>query len=162
MVIIPLAYMSFHWIWLGTVWQKQNIDGRPLTTSAKMVHLTRHVGTMLLGFSTLLGIKLALWPMMPAASGADDSPSRYLLLILAFAILLASNFWMAFKMRLVSLGALAVLNVFGAAMAFITRNPGFFHRTFWPHWHFFVAGYLFAVLVTVLLLRKKYSQPSIG
>jgi hypothetical protein len=162
MVIIPLAYMSFHWIWLGTVWQKQIIDGRPLTTSAKMVHLTRHMGTMLLGFSTLLAIKLALWPMMPAASGADDSPSRYLLMTLAFAILLVSNFWIAFKMRLVSLAALAALNIFGTAMAFITRNPGFFHRIFWPHWHLFVAGYLFAVLVAVLVLRKKYSQPSIG
>ncbi len=159
MVIIPLAYMSFHWVWLGKVWKKQILDGEPLTTSAKMVHLTRHIGVMLLSFSTLLAIKLALWPMMPVASGADDSIDRFFLMIIAYAVLLGSNFWLAINLRLVSLVALAALNIFGTAMAFITRNPGFFHRVFWPNWHYVVAGYLVVVLVVILCLRKKIPSP---
>ncbi|MFA5864993.1 MAG: hypothetical protein WC975_09940 [Phycisphaerae bacterium] len=160
MAIIPMAYMSFQWIWLGRVWQGQIIDGKPLTISARMVHLTRHVGVMMLGFSTLLAVKLALWPMMPVATEPDNSTQRFILMGLAYGILLGSNIWMWLRLQRFSLGVLAALNIFGAAMAVLTRFPGFFHRVFWPYWFEVAVIYTIVAMTLLLVFRRKIEKMS--
>jgi hypothetical protein len=154
LVLIPLAVMAFFWIWLGVVWEQQILEGRPLTTSARLVPLTRHVGMMLLGFSALLGVKLALWPIMPAVSGYDNESGRFVLMGLAFPILLACNFGIAKRMRLSSLGVLAAMNVFAMFMAYVTRFPGFFKRVFVPNWQILVVGYLVMAIVVGFAIQQ--------
>jgi len=154
LVIIPLAYLAFHWVWLGKIWSRQILDSKPLTTSARMVHLTRHVGVMFLGFSTLLGVKLSLWPLMPAAVGPDNGSGRFFLLVVAFLFLLGANGWMCLNLRIPSLFALAVLNLFSAGVAFVTRTPKFFHEIFQPNWMAFSLGYMVVIILGAILLRR--------
>jgi len=153
LVIIPLAYLAFHWIWLGNLWRAQIIDGVPLTAAARLVHLTRHVGIILLSFATLLAVKLALWPLMPAASVLDNGTARFVLLGVAFGVLLAGNVWIGRPLRGVSLEALAAMNFFGLAVAYLTRMPKFFHEVVQPNWHWMILGYLLVVLAAGAIWR---------
>jgi hypothetical protein len=136
LVLIPLSVLSLFWI----------------STAARLVPLTRHVGVMLLGFSTLLGIKLSLWPILPAVSGDDNHGSRFVLMGVAFLLLLACNIGIARIMKLSSLGVLTALNLFALIMAVVTRFPGFLKRVFLPHWPVMVVGYVVVALVVGILL----------
>lgn len=161
LVLIAVAYMSFHWIWLGCLWQQQILNGKPLTTSARLVPLTKHVGVMMLGFATLLGIKQSLWPIMPTGS-FDNAPGRLILIGIFSLVLLGSNFWIWKKMKLFSLGLLLAMNVFSVGMAFLTRFPGFFKQYFEPNWRMAIGGYILLVLLiglTVSMCRSR-NNPS--
>ena len=162
LVLIVVALMSIHWIWLGRIWQQQRVNGKPLTTSARLVPLTRHVGIMMLGFATLLGIKQSLWPIMPVG-GFDNAPGRLILIGIFSLVLLASNFWIWRKMQLFSLGLLLVMNVFSVGMSFLTRFPGFFKQYFEPHWPLVMGGYFLVVILMGLILsirrRRKMVWP---
>ncbi len=160
LVIIPLSYLSFHWVWLGKVWSQQIIGSEPLTTSARMVRLTRHIGVMLLGFSTLLAVKLALWPLMPASDGFDNSTTRFLLMAVAFFFLLGSSFWMWVGFGLPTMGGLAMLNVFGAGVAFVTRMPKFYHEVFQPNWLVISVGYVGLTLMVAFLVGRRRGRIS--
>jgi hypothetical protein len=155
LVLIPLSILSLFWIWLGKVWQQQIIEGEPLSTSARLVPLTRHVGVMLLGFSTLLGVKLSLWPIMPAVSGYDNHVGRFVLMSVAFLILLACNIGIARRMKLTIFLFLAAFNLFAMMMAIVTRLPGFFHRVFLPNWKLAVCGYIAATVLVAMIVRRK-------
>jgi hypothetical protein len=157
LVLIPVAYMSFHWIWLGCVWEQQILNGKPLTTAAKLVPLTKHVGIMMLGFATLLGIKQSLWPIMPVGS-FDNTPSRLILIGIFSLVLLGSNFWIWKTLRLFSLGMLLAMNVFSVSMAFLTRFPGFFKQHFEPNWRWVISGYILIVLLIGLMISRRESQ----
>lgn len=163
LVLIPVAYMSFHWIWLGWMWQQQILAGKPLSTAARLVPLTKHVGIMMLGFATLLGIKQSLWPIMPIGS-IDNAPSRLILIGVFALVLLGSNVWIWRTLKLFSLGLLLAMNVFSIAMAFLVRFPKFFWQHFEPNWRWAVGGYIFVVLLVGWMIsrrdaRKKMSNP---
>jgi hypothetical protein len=157
LALTAVAYMSFHWIWLGWMWEQQILNGKPLSTAAKLVPLTKHVGIMMLGFATLLGIKLSLWPIMPI--GSDDNTSSRLILIGIFSlVLLGSNFWIWKTLKLFSLGLLLAMNVFSVLMAFLTRFPGFFKQYVEPNWRWAISGYILIVLLIGLAISRRESQ----
>lgn len=161
LALIPVAYMAFHWIWLGCVWQQQILNGKPLTTAARLVPLTKHVGIMMLGFATLLGIKQALWPIMPVGS-FDNAPSRLILIGVFSLVLLGSNIWVWKKMGLFSLGLLLAMNVFSVGMAFLTRFPGFFKQYFEPNWRWAIGGYILIVLLIGLAISSRQSRKKVS
>jgi hypothetical protein len=157
LALIMVAYMAFHWIWLGCVWQQQILNGKPLTTAARLVPLTKHVGIMMLGFATLLGIKQALWPIRPAGT-FDNTPERLILIGVFSLVLLAANLWILKKMRLFSLGLLLVMNVFSVSMAFLTRFPAIFKQYFEPNWRIIIIGYLILGLLLSWIVSIRSSQ----
>jgi hypothetical protein len=158
LVLIPLSLLSLFWIWLGKVWEQQIIEGKPLATAAKLVPLTRHAGVMLLAFSTLLGVKLSLWPIMPAVSGYDNHAGRFVLMSVAFVLLMVCNIGIARRMKISIFGVLAAFNLFSVMMAVVTRVPEFFHRVFLPNLKTVAIGYVIAAFLVVMILKRKNSK----
>jgi hypothetical protein len=151
LVIISISILSLVWTWLGGYWEKQIIHGNPLTTTAKMVTLTRHVGIILLGFSTILFIKLSLWPLMKMVRMFDNSSERFILLAVAIILLLVMNLWIFFRLRSIILGFLLLLNIYMAVLAYLVRFPEWFHCIFKPNWPKYTLPY-FALGLIVLFI----------
>jgi len=153
LTIIPLASLAFLWIWFGKIWSDQIIDGKPLTTTAKMILLTRHIGVMLLGFATLMGVKLSFWPIMPAVSSWDNSPLRFILMSIAYLTLIISNIKIASFFHSFSLTVLVVVNLFCATLAFVTRLPVFFTHYFLPNIAIISAGFILVIIVIAIVFQ---------
>ncbi len=156
--IIPLALLAVLWIWLGRIWSGQIIDGKPLTTTAKMVFLTRHIGIMLLGFATLMAVKLSFWPILPAVSSWDNSTFRFILMSIAYPILILSNAKIASYFQSFSLTVLVVINLFCATLAFVTRMPNFFTNYFLPNIILISSGFILAIVAIAVVFQLKYQS----
>ncbi len=159
LTIIPLAILSAFWIWLGKIWAGQKIDGKPLTTTAKMAFLTSHIGVMLLGFATLMGVKLSFWPIISSVSNWDNSSLRFVLIAIAYLTLILANMKIASYFHSFSLTVLVIINLFCACLAFATRLPVFFKNYFLPHILSIASGFSLAVIIIAIIFQIKSSQP---
>jgi len=110
------------------------------------------VGIMLLGFSTLLSVKLALWPILPAASVSDTHTNRFILMGVSYGILLGSTIWISRRLASPVMWGLIGMNVYGTILAFVIRT-GFFYRVFWPNWMAITGIYVAFFFAIVLLYR---------
>ncbi len=151
--IIPLAVLAVFWIWLGRIWKGQIIAGQPLTTTAKMYFLTNHIGIMLLGFATLMGIKLSFWPIISAVSTWDNSGTRFILMSVAYFVLIVGNMKIASYFHSFSLTVLVVINLFCACLAFATRMPVFFRNYFLPNILFIAGGFSLAIIFIAFVFQ---------
>lgn len=163
-VVIVLALLAFLWIWLGLVWGQQILAGRPLTTAGRLVPLTVHVGTMLLGFASLVLLKITLWRKIPAVHGWDNDLVRLVLLGIAGVLVLASNFWIAKKFSSRTLGYLLIFNIVSIILAYALRWPWLFNWQIIPYWPLWLAGLSAVILALGWVFRslslKFLAEPS--
>jgi len=137
LVVMALACLAFFWIWLGRVWRQQILPDGPLTTAARMVPLTVHAGVMMLGFGSLLLLKLSVWPRLRVVGALDNGLPRFALLAVAGLLLLLANFWIAAKLRSKLLGLLLIFNLGALTIGYLVRMPVFLYhvvRPYWPVW----------------------------
>ena len=153
--IIVLGCLSFHWMWLGGVWQQQVLEGKPLTTAARMIPLTKHAGVMLLGFGSLLLLKLALWRKMPAVHDWDNSLDRLLLLGIAGLLILLVNYCVAVRLSSPILGYLLIFNLAAFNLAYLFRWPWFLNYAVWPYWPNWMTGAGAILLFFAWLARNR-------
>jgi hypothetical protein len=82
--LIGLSVMVFLWQWLPVVWDQQLEDGRPWTTTGRMIPVTRRFGGIVGAFGVIAGLQLAVWPQI--SSTRDDTPPRWVFGLLANAV----------------------------------------------------------------------------
>ncbi len=119
--MIGLAVMVFMWQWLPNVWDQQLQDGRPWTTTGRMLPLARRIGLITAVFGVLAAMQLALWPEI--ASVRDDSVGRWVLGLSANAILLTAMVLATRLSQWRRLGGLALLTLALAGVFVAVRFP---------------------------------------
>lgn len=154
--LFGIAALAFFWVWLGKVWRQQIIEGQYLTTAARMVVVTGHVGVMLLGVATLVSIKLTLWPLMPRVADWDFTIARMVAGPLAVAMLAVVAGWIAQQTNRINLGYLTLLNVACLVGLVVVRVPGLLYHRFVPHWPVWIMGWCI-IMAMVSLIRPNAS-----
>jgi hypothetical protein len=136
--IIGLSAMIFLWQWLPNVWDQQLQDGRPWTTTGRMIPIARRIGVIVAVYGALASVQLAFWPEI--ATVRDDSAARWALGLFANVVLLASMVVATRLSQLKSIAGLALLSLALAVVFVIVRFPD--NRfEFWviEHWPVAVA-----------------------
>lgn len=131
--MVGLAAMIFIWHWLPNVWDQQLHDGRPWTTTGRLIPRARTIGFIVAVFGLLAALELAVWPEM--ASMRDDSALRWAWGLLANLLLIASLVVAARLSQRRGIASLAVLVLVAAAVFVVVRFPDN-RLKFWllEHW----------------------------
>ncbi len=151
LIMIILSYLSFHWSWLGRVWETQIVDKKPITTTAKLVYLTRHISIMLIGFASLLSLKLSVWPLLSIVDNWDNSFDRLVLIVIGYTVLILSNLWLSKRFKSFSLSVLTVVNIFCGVTAVIVRLPRAFEQYFLPNLEYVLIAFIISLVMLVVV-----------
>jgi hypothetical protein len=86
-VLFALAVAIAHWSWLTRFWQQQLLDGRPWTTTGRMIPFAARAAFLLSGLAALVAFRMALWPRQIQVNVEDNSASRMAAGLLAILLL---------------------------------------------------------------------------
>lgn len=162
LIMLFLAVSSLLWIWLGRIWQGQFVDGKPITTTARLAPLTRHLGVMLLGFSCLAGLKISFWPIVPSVSSWDNSPERLWLVGISYGTLIISTYIIARLLKSYLLMILFVINIFCGIIAFVVRFPKTFEQYFLPNFEYAVLAFFLSLVIVTILYNRSHNHSYSG
>ncbi|MBN1491529.1 MAG: hypothetical protein JXA69_16575, partial [Phycisphaerae bacterium] len=122
--LYALAIMTFIWHWLAGFWLQQLDDGRPWTTSGRMIPVARRVGFMVAAIGVLVALHLAAWPKMRLVTDPDRSLGSWIRGSIGIGLLLVAVTYATLQTRKPTLGWLSAM-VAGTGVVFVlVRSSG--------------------------------------
>ncbi|MEE8169825.1 MAG: hypothetical protein V3T70_04690, partial [Phycisphaerae bacterium] len=121
--IFGLIVMILLYEWLPDVWAQQLMDGKPWTTTGRLIPHARRAAFMNAALGVMVGYNMAVWPLNPVAVAPDSGVSRWVFGMLSLSLLALVTGRFARRRNYVPLAALSVAALVGVFLFAFVRWP---------------------------------------
>lgn len=162
--IFGMTVMTVLWFWLSRFWSQQLRDGAPWTTAGRMIPIAGRFSVIVAGLAVVVAAQLAFWPKYPQVSNTDDTTSRIVTGVIAFALLSAALFVIGVRRQSpgpIFMGLMTI--ALGGLFVWVRLSPGPFQAWLAANWPVLPSATgVLLILIAVRNRRNVLGDPLIG